>query len=101
MKEEAKSSKSYSQVIKEFRDLTGWNQTQVGRAVGVRQKTVSDWETGKSSGRYFLAGVRFAFLALKLGLSLEDLILAYPDPGDTDGKLTGVLGEVSAGYECE
>lgn len=82
MTEDTKSTKTYSEVIKEFRDLTGWNQTKVAKAVGVRQKTVSDWETGKSSGKYFLAGVRFALLALREGVSVEDLILSYPDPSE-------------------
>ncbi|MBE9193874.1 helix-turn-helix transcriptional regulator [Synechocystis sp. LEGE 06083] len=69
----------YSKVLREFRQKNNYTQTTVAKALGVRQKTISDWENGKSSARDFLAGVRFAMLALKEGMELEDLIMSYPD----------------------
>lgn len=70
----------YSKVLKEFRQKNNYTQTKVANELGVRQKTISDWENGKSSARDFLAGVRFAMLALQKGMELEDLIMFYPDP---------------------
>lgn len=32
--------------IKEFRQKKGWSQAQLGRKLGVPQRTVSSWETG-------------------------------------------------------
>jgi transcriptional regulator with XRE-family HTH domain len=72
--------KNYSKVIKDFRDKNKLTQASVAEALGVRQKTISDWENGKSSARDFLAGVRFAMLALQKGMELEDLIMGYPEP---------------------
>jgi transcriptional regulator with XRE-family HTH domain len=69
----------YSQVLREFREKNNYTQTKVAKALGVRQATISDWENGKSSARDFLAGVRFAMLALKHDMELEDLIMSYPD----------------------
>ena len=77
---------NYSKVIKEFRDKTKFSQARVASQIGVRQKTISDWENGKSSARDFLAGVRFAMLALQEGMTLEDLVLSYPDPPSPDGE---------------
>jgi DNA-binding XRE family transcriptional regulator len=70
----------YSQVLKEFRAKNNYTQEKVAKSLGVRQKTISDWENGKTSARDFLAGVRFAMLALREGMELEDLILSYPEP---------------------
>lgn len=72
----------YSEVLKEFRDKTNLKQEQVAKALGVRRATISDWENGKSSARDFLAGVRFAMLAMHHGMELEDLILSYPEKSD-------------------
>ena len=69
----------YSQVIKQFRDKTNLKQEDVAKALGVRQATISNWENGKSSARDFLAGVRFAMLALQEGMTLEDLVMTYPE----------------------
>jgi DNA-binding transcriptional regulator YiaG len=35
-----------SDLIKALRFQTGWNQTQLADELGVRQQTVSEWETG-------------------------------------------------------
>ena len=77
--------KQYSKVFKEFRDnyLKGASQEKVAKALRVRQKTISDWETGKTNPRDVMAGLRLAVLALKSGASVEDLILFLPDPEDS------------------
>jgi len=79
----------YSEVIKDFRARTGLSQEKAAQALGVRRATISDWENGKTSARDFLAGVRFALLALKQGVSVEDLILSYPDPPLSVGEEAG------------
>jgi DNA-binding XRE family transcriptional regulator len=72
--------KNYSDVIKEFRDKTKINQSDLAKALGVRRPTISEWENGKTSAKDFLAGVRFAMLALQKGMALEDLVMMYPEP---------------------
>ncbi|WP_345069908.1 helix-turn-helix transcriptional regulator [Amycolatopsis tucumanensis] len=38
-------------MIRELRKERGWNQTQLGAAVGVDQSTVSEWERGAAVPR--------------------------------------------------
>jgi len=38
--------------IKELRDFTGWTQQDLANRMGVRQQTVSEWETGLHTPRY-------------------------------------------------
>lgn len=41
-----------SDKIKELRDYTGWTQQDLADRMGVRQQTVSEWETGLHTPRY-------------------------------------------------
>jgi transcriptional regulator with XRE-family HTH domain len=40
---------SLGRLIRSRRKERGWNQTQLGRAVGIDQSTVSTWELGQST----------------------------------------------------
>lgn len=73
---------NHVEMLKDFREQTGFSQEAIAKSLGVRRATVSDWETGKSSAKYVLAGLRLAVLAQTHGLTLQDLILALPDQGD-------------------
>jgi transcriptional regulator with XRE-family HTH domain len=80
MQDSSKVNPNYSLVLKEFRDKNNYSQEVVAKSLGVRRSTISNWETGKSSGRDFLAGVRFAMLAMNHGYELPDFVLSYPSP---------------------
>ena len=73
---------NHVEMLKDFREQTGFSQEAIAKSLGVRRATVSDWETGKSSAKYVLAGLRLAVLAQTHGLTLQDLILALPDMGE-------------------
>lgn len=74
MEDVSKVKPKYSEVLKDFRDKTRWPQARVAKAIGVRQATISDWENGKSSAKDFIAGIRFALLALNSGFTKDDLL---------------------------
>jgi DNA-binding XRE family transcriptional regulator len=78
--------KPYSEVFKNFREtyLNGASQAKVAKALKVRQKTISDWETEKTNPRDVIAGVRLAVLALKMGATVDDLVMFLPDPDETE-----------------
>ncbi len=88
-------------LIRTRRKHLGWNQTQLGRAVGVDQTTVSTWEAGKSlpSDLHRLAqtlDVSFADLAdqaLGLLTDVERAIVRDPLlPKDKQDLLLTVYG---------
>ena len=67
-------------LIKSLRTLLGWSQTKMAHVLGVRQKTISDWETGKSLSREVVIGIKIGLSAANSGLSKEEIIALIPDP---------------------
>lgn len=67
-------------LIKSLRTLLGWSQTKMAHVLGVRQATISDWETGKSLSREVVIGIKIGWSAAQSGISKEEFIALLPDP---------------------
>jgi DNA-binding XRE family transcriptional regulator len=78
-----KDYKKEMDLIKSLRALLGWSQTKMAEVLGVRQKTISDWETGKSLSREVVIGIKIGLSAANSGLSKEEIIALIPDPADS------------------
>lgn len=61
-----------------LRKSLGLTQTQLAQRLGIRQKTVSDWERGLSSPNLPLSKVRLMMQIF--GLSLDELIEIFESP---------------------
>ena len=52
--------------MKALRQFTGWSQQELADHLGMRQQTISEWETGKYKPRRS-TGVLLAFIAERVG----------------------------------
>ena len=68
-----------AQTIRQARRARGWTQLQLATRLGVTPVTVYNWERGYSEPRVS----QFRRLARLLGASMDELVLAGEDPGDT------------------
>lgn len=66
-------------LIKSLRGLLGWSQAKMAQVLGVRQQTISDWETGKSLSREVVIGIKIGWSAAQSGMSKEDFMAFLPD----------------------
>jgi len=55
-----------SEHIKALREFAGWSQQELADQLGMRQQTVSEWETGKYTPRRS-TGVLLEFIAERIG----------------------------------
>ncbi len=56
--------------VKALREFAGWSQQELADRLGMRQQTVSEWETGKYEPRR-ATGVLLEFIAEKVGFSYQ------------------------------
>jgi phage repressor protein C with HTH and peptisase S24 domain len=68
--------------IRALREVAGLTQQQIADDLGITAVSVSDWESGKTRP----SGTRFARLARKLGVTVDQLL--SPDPIDSRRPLS-------------
>lgn len=85
--------------IKEFRISLGLKQSELANLIGVRQNTLSTWETG----RYEPDLDALAKMSELFGRSIDDIIGHRPvnSPASSGGTWIPVLGDVAAGIPIE
>jgi DNA-binding XRE family transcriptional regulator len=57
-----------SEQVKALREFAGWSQQEMADQLGMRQQTISEWETGKYSPRRS-TGVLLEFIAERVGFT--------------------------------
>lgn len=85
--------------IKEFRISLGLKQSELANLIGIRQNTLSTWETG----RYEPDLDALAKMSELFGRSIDDIIGHRPvnSPASSGGTWVPVLGDVAAGIPIE
>jgi transcriptional regulator with XRE-family HTH domain len=80
VKVKQKNNQSVMDLIRNLRTLQGWTQSKMAQTLGVRQKTISDWENGKSLSRELVIGAKIGYAAAQAGIPLEEFSAGIPDP---------------------
>lgn len=57
--------------VKALREYAGWSQQELADQLGMRQQTISEWETGKYEPRRS-TGVLLAFIAERVGFQYRE-----------------------------
>jgi DNA-binding XRE family transcriptional regulator len=57
--------------VKALREFAGWSQQELADQLGMRQQTISEWETGKYEPRRS-TGVLLAFIAERVGFQYRE-----------------------------
>lgn len=84
--------KAVAKHIKNLRIAAGLNQTQFAEKVGVKQGTISKWESGTDEPR----GVNLQRLADVLGVEPKDIV-GFGSTAEYAGTRVRIVGELAAG----
>ena len=65
---------SWHDILRELREEKGLNQTQLAQILNVKQKTISNWETGRNQPSYEILKQYSQFFNVPIDYILENAI---------------------------
>ena len=83
------SSENKKLSFREFRDRLGVSQGQLATLLGTHRSEINRLENGRRLPDWMEKAIRLTVVAKKAGISVEDLILSFPDPDPQPGAEDG------------